>query len=133
MSEATVEKHTFQAEVRQLLDIVIGSWPNRRGPDEENIVLVNRSTGGNWLEVQLEGTVSNTAGVGARIEVIVPGGYQIREVQAHSGWRSQSDLVQHFGLGPNTSVDIVVRWPSGNEDQLTGVAANRRIVIVEGS
>ena len=116
-----------------LLDVVIGSWPNRRGPDEENILLVNHSTGGNWLEVQLEGTASNTAGIGARIEVIVPDGRQIREVQAHSGWRSQSDLVQHFGLGPHSAVDIVVRWPSGREDQLTGITTNRRIVIAEGS
>jgi hypothetical protein len=116
-----------------LLDIVFGSWPNRPGSDEENLLLVNRSLGGNWLEVQLEGILSNTAGIGARVEVRTPTGVQIREVQAHCGWRSQSDLVQHFGLGPNTSVDVVVRWPSGNVDERTEVAANQRILIVEAS
>jgi hypothetical protein len=116
-----------------LLDIVIGSWPNRPGSDEENILLANRSKGGNWLEVRLEGTLSNTAGIGARVEAKTPTGRQIREVQAHTGWRSQSDLAQHFGLGSNSSVDIVVRWPSGNVDELTNVAANQRISIVEGS
>jgi hypothetical protein len=79
------------------------------------------------------GTNSNTAGIGARVEVRTRTGRLVRDVQAHSGWRSQSDLVQHFGLGPNTAVDIVVRWPSGIEDERTGVAANQRILIIEGS
>lgn len=83
------------------------------------------------------GTVSNTSGIGARIEVAGDStsgqAAQIREVQTHSGWRSQSDLVQHFGLGSSTSVDVVVRWPSGTEDHLTDIAANQEVVIVEGS
>jgi hypothetical protein len=116
-----------------LVDIVIGNWPNTPGPQERNVVLFNRSRSGNWLEVQLVGTNSNTAGIGARVEVRTRTGRLVRDVQAHSGWRSQSDLVQHFGLGPNTAVDIVVRWPSGIEDERTGVAANQRILIIEGS
>jgi hypothetical protein len=119
-----------------LLDLVIGSWPNAPGPEEENLVLMNRSSRGNWLEVQLVGTESNAAAIGARIEVTVvaDGPAQlVREVQSHTGWRSQSDLVQHFGLGSSDTVDVVVRWPSGTEDRVGGVAANRRIVIVEGS
>ncbi len=52
-----------------LLDLVIGNWPNSPGPEEENLVLINHSTGGYWLRVKLTGTTSNTSGIGARIEV----------------------------------------------------------------
>ena len=118
-----------------LVDVVIGNWPNAPGAEEENLVLLNRSTGGNWLEVQLNGTESNASGIGARIEVTSAdsGAKQIREIQAHSGWRSQNDLVQHFGLGETEAVDVVVRWPSGREDRRGGVNANQRILVVEGS
>ena len=118
-----------------LLDLVIGNWPNAPGPEEENIVLANRSGGGGWIEMQLIGTTSNTAAIGARIEITSApsGAKQVREVQAHTGWRSQSDLVQHFGLGSDDRVDITVRWPSGREDRRTRIAANQRISVVEGS
>lgn len=119
-----------------LVDVVIGDWPNAPGAEEENLVLLNRSTGGNWLEVQLTGTESNASAIGARITVTPTAGDAlglIREVQSHTGWRSQSDLVQHFGLGSNDMVEVVVRWPSGREDRRSGVTANQRIVVVEGS
>ena len=54
-------------------------------------------------------------------------------MQAHTGWRSQNDLVQHFGLGSADEVDLAVRWPSGREDVLRGVGVNQRIALVEGS
>jgi hypothetical protein len=118
-----------------LVDLVIGNWPNASGPEEENLILINRSTSGNWLEVQLAGTESNASGIGARIEITSEGvsAKQIREVQAHTGWRSQSDLVQHFGLGSNDMVEVVVWWPSGREDRLARIEANQRIVVVDGS
>ncbi len=58
---------------------------------------------------------------------------EIREVQTHTGWRSQNPLVQHFGLGSYETVDVLVRWPSGTEDRLSNVAANQMVEIVEGS
>lgn len=57
----------------------------------------------------------------------------VREVQSHSGWRSQSDLVLHFGLGEAGAVNVTVRRPSAKEERVTGTAANRRVVVVEGS
>ena len=115
---------------------MIGNWPNTPEPEEANLLLLNRSSGGNWLEVQLAGTASNRAAIGARIEVTAAGGdrtvRQVREVQAHTAWRSQGDLVQHFGLGKLDTVDVAVRWSSGREDRRPAVAAGQRIVIVEG-
>ena len=43
-------------------------------------------------------------------------------------------LEAHFGLGDAAVADTIrVEWPSGVVDQLTGVAADARLVIAEGS
>jgi hypothetical protein len=118
------------------VDVYIGNWPNQPGPGEPNCLYVNRGTPGNWLQVQLEGRESNRSGIGARITVTVRMGdgtrTQLREVTAHNGFRSQSGLVKHFGLGRAASADeVVVTWPSGKRSTLEGVEANQRITITE--
>ena len=39
----------------------------------------------------------------------------------------------HFGLGAETRVDLVVRWPNGVSETVSKVAANQLVVIREGS
>ena len=86
----------------------------------------------NWLDVELVGTTSNRAGVGARVRVHVGGNVQMREISASAGYLSQSDLVAHFGLGTATGVDsVVVTWPSGATQDTLLVGANGRIVLTE--
>jgi ASPIC/UnbV protein len=36
-----------------------------------------------------------------------------------------------FGLGAATSADVVVFWPSGKQQSMTGVAPNRKVTITE--
>ncbi len=85
-----------------------------------------------WLQVDLQGTVSNSHGVGARILVEANGLTQIREVNGGPGLYSNDALTAAFGLGCETMIDYVrVKWPSGLEQLLTGVTADQRIVIVE--
>jgi hypothetical protein len=118
------------------LDVYIGNWPNHPGPGEPNRLYVNQGSPGKWLQIQLTGTDSNRSGIGARIAVTARIGgratTQIREVTAHNGFRSQSGVVKHFGLGRAASVDtVVVRWPSGKRSVLTGVEVNQRIAVTE--
>jgi len=119
------------------LDVYLGNWPNAPGPGEPNQLFRNDGAGGNWLDVRLSGTASNRTGIGARVTVraSIDGKNvtQVREVAAHTGWRSQNSLLQHFGLGDAAEVEsIEVRWPSGTLDRLTAVDANQVIEIVEG-
>jgi hypothetical protein len=119
------------------LDLYLGNWPNAPGPGELNQLFRNDGPTGGWLDVRLIGMTSNRAGIGARVTLraeidgkIVT---QTREVSAHTGWRSQNSLLQHFGLGDATEVEsIEVRWPSGIVDRLSGVGAKQVIEIVEG-
>jgi hypothetical protein len=96
----------------------------------ENLIGSNN----HWLHVDLVGTTSNAAGIGARVRIVAGRGAQIREVSGGSGFRSQDSLTAEFGLGAETLVDtLIVRWPSGNVDMLFDVAADQVVQITEGS
>ncbi len=85
-----------------------------------------------WIHVNLVGTDSNKAAIGARVRVVTGRGSQIREVSGGSGMRSQDSLTAEFGLGSETLVDsIIVSWPSGNTDVITNLVANQFVLITE--
>lgn len=120
------------------LDIFIGNWPNHPGEGfEENVLIENRIADGNWIRVALEGDTSNRSAIGALIlvETTKDGktGQQIREVSTHSGWRSQGELTQHFGLGAATAVSkIMINWPSGRSQTINEVPINQVLRVREG-
>ena len=97
-------------------------------------LLKNENHSGNhWLNVKLVGTRSNRSAIGARVMVTSGGQRQIREVLSGSSYLSQSDLRQHFGLGPTRKVDQVeVRWPSGQAEKVGPVEADQFVTIEEG-
>ncbi len=95
-----------------------------------------RNDGGNTnnlLRVRTVGTESNRDGIGARVEVTVAGQSRWQMVKTGSSYASQSEVPLTFGLGNETSVErLRVSWPSGQVDEVTGLAANEFLVIEEG-
>jgi hypothetical protein len=88
--------------------------------------------GTHWLDVKLIGRKSNRDGIGALVEVTAGGRTQRAERTGGSGYLSQNEARMHFGLGAATKADrIVVRWPSGIEQTLENVAADRVVTIEE--
>ncbi len=102
--------------------------------DDSPALLHNVARGaGNWLRIRTIGSKSNRDGYGTRVQVTAGSLTQTDEVRASSSYLSSSDSRLHFGLGKAPRADrIVVRWPSGRIDTLSGVAANQEIVIEEG-
>ena len=91
---------------------------------------------GDWLRIALQGTASNGSGVGARLELrFTQDGarkLQIREVATQSGWRSQNELVQHFGLGEGAGdLELTIRWPSGAVQTVKPEGKNRTLTVRE--
>jgi hypothetical protein len=89
-------------------------------------------TGNHWLKVRLEGTKSNRSGIGARVLVRYGGKVQAQEVMSQSSYCSVNDPRLHFGLGPATSADVEVRWPSELVESFKSVAANQLVTLREG-
>ncbi|MEM6802486.1 MAG: FG-GAP-like repeat-containing protein, partial [Bacteroidota bacterium] len=110
---------------------------NRNG--EANVLYVNDASGcGNhWACFNLTGTASNNNGVGARLELKANIGgsdvWQTRVITTRSGGISaQSTMKAHFGLGDATSIDsLVIYWPSGNKQVLTGPSIDQCNDITE--
>ena len=96
--------------------------------------LLRNTTGdNNALLVRLVGTRSNRSAVGARITLTAGSLKQVREVKAGSSYLGQSDLRQHFGLGHATQAErLEIRWPSGQTETVTNVAANQIVTVTEG-
>ena len=103
-----------------------GSLPNK-------LLRNNLGNSNHWLEVDLEGTISNRSAIGARAWLTTPNGVtQMREVSGCTGFRSQSALTVHFGLGAADRVTLLrIRWPSGNFQDTTLSTVDHRFRMVE--
>jgi hypothetical protein len=87
---------------------------------------------GHWIAIKLVGTKSNRDGMGARVEVFAGGKRHTAERVAGSGYLSQDDSRLHFGLGAAATVDkLIVHWPSGREQTLENVTADRVLTVEE--
>lgn len=88
---------------------------------------------GNFLKVRLEGVVSNSKGIGSRIELLTSQGNQYRFTFCGEQYISQNSQWEHFGLDDLISIDsLVVKWPSGIIDYYFNVQANQQLVLTEG-
>ena len=107
-----------------------GIYPFNRGPDQ-----LFRNLGGsnNWLQIDLEGTVSNRDGIGARVFANTPDGRtQLRENGGGIHWTQQDQKRLHFGLAENEIVsELAIHWPSGIIQRLTDVPVNQVLRVVE--
>jgi hypothetical protein len=102
--------------------------------NEPPSLLRNDSSGRNhWLKVQLEATVSNRSGIGARVTARYGGRVQVQEVMSQSSFLSVSDKRLHFGLGAETTADVEVRWPNGGRQTFSRIPANHLVLIREGA
>ena len=118
------------------LDLHVSNSVESSTPEPDSLYH-NEGNENHWLKVDLQGTVSNRSGVGAKIEVItqIRGEtlLQVREISTRGGW-SGSGLQAHFGLGDATNVAfILVWWPSGIVQELHDIPADQTLVITEES
>jgi hypothetical protein len=86
----------------------------------------------NWIKVKLEGTKSNRSAIGARVLVHYGNKTQAQAVLSQSSFFSCNDPRLHFGLGPCTTADIDVYWPSGLHEAFKGISGNRLVTFKEG-
>ena len=99
--------------------------------------LLLRNNGGNrnnWIGLQLVGTKSNPAGIGAVI-TWEAGGKRFSRLKTSGGsFLSSHDPREILGLGSAAKADSVeIRWPSGKVDKLTNLPLKAYVKVVEGS
>src|SRR5262249_45290507 len=101
--------------------------------NEPPSLLKQSSAGSNhWLILQVTGVKSNRSGIGARVRLTASGRTQVDEVRSGGSYLSQNDLGLHFGLGASKEADrIEITWPSGAQQKLEHVKADRVVSIHE--
>jgi hypothetical protein len=92
----------------------------------------NRTPGGSRLELQLVGTMSNRAGLGARVIVESGDRRAVRELFAPNGFMGHSPPRLYLGADGRPVVDrLTILWPGGKRQVLTDVPTNSTVTAVE--
>ena len=101
---------------------------------EQSALLLNQTPSEHhWLQIQLVGTKSERDSIGARVRIRFDGNESTDWVVAGDGYLSHNEAVVSFGLGESASVDeIAILWPSGQQQTIGNVPADRRLLIIEG-
>jgi len=110
---------------RGVLDVVIANEKGRA------LLYKNAAAPGHWLELKLIGTRSNRSAIGAEVTVELGSARQRQVVDGGMGFCSQNDRRLHFGLGNQRLGRVTIRWPSGTEQVLAGLAIDQLHVITE--
>ncbi len=112
---------------RGALDVVSA---NQRGP-----LLLYKNTvqpGRHWIQVALEGRVSNRSAIGAEVHLFWDGQQQVQQVTGGSGFAGQNQRRLHFGLGDASAIDrLEIRWPSGIRQTIDAPPVDQLLRIQE--
>ncbi len=113
-------------------DANIFRFPSDAFGDDGPVQLLRNVTqnSNHWLDIHLQGTVSNRDGIGARIQVTAGGITQVRENGGGMHRFSQNHGI-HFGLALNPTADVVVVWPNGSITTVFGVAADQMLTVIQ--
>jgi enediyne biosynthesis protein E4 len=94
--------------------------------------LHNRSDGGHFLTLRLEGRASNRDAVGAKVAVVAGGRRRVAYRVGGGSYQSASDPRLHFGLGTSDRIELIeIVWPSGRVDRHRDLSANAGYLICE--
>ncbi len=109
------------------LDVIVAN--------QNNIPLIYKNDLGNqnhWIELDLEGTLSNADAIGAKVVVKWENEKQIQTVTAGLGFASQNSHRLHFGLGKSKRVDYVtIHWPSGKDTVINNPPIDKLYIVKE--
>jgi hypothetical protein len=95
--------------------------------------LHNRSEGGRYLVLGLEGRRSNRDAIGARVAVVAGGSRRVAWRVGGTSYQSAADPRLHFGLDATDRIEAVeVTWPSGRVDRYGGLQADAGYLLREG-
>jgi len=100
--------------------------------------LENRVNNGQYLKLNIKGTVSNRDGIGAKIFLYESGFIGnnenllgMRTVNGGSGFNSMSSRIVHFGFPDMKSKDILIHFPSGIRKEVLNLTPGATYAVYE--
>ena len=118
------------------LDLFVTNGADPTSPfvaDGPHQLFQNLGNSNHWLEIDLEGVVSNRDGIGSIVELETEDGIiQIREQTGGMHRIAQNHERLHFGLGSHKRVKrLTVTWPNGVTQNLKSIDADQVLHITE--
>jgi hypothetical protein len=90
-------------------------------------LFINHAADGRWAKFDVVGEGARREAIGATARVRTGAQWRMRQVIAGNNYKTQNDLVLHFGLDEATVIDEVeVLWPGGTMRTVTGVPTDAR-------
>ena len=109
------------------LDLVINNSNDYAGIYKNNSESIDKN---NFLRVQLKGNAANESGIGAKVKLFCKGQQYYQEQSPVRGFQSSSDPVLNFGIGKNSSIDLVLLiWPDDSFQKFTDVKPNQTLTV----
>lgn len=106
------------------LDLIINHLNETAG------IFENKSSSGNWLQLNLTGKDGNRFGIGSKIQAYSSGQLIFQEQNPVRGFQSSGTYRIHFGLGNSIQVDsLIVTWPDQTQSLIKSIAANQVLTI----
>ncbi|MBR8828540.1 MAG: VCBS repeat-containing protein [Gomphosphaeria aponina SAG 52.96 = DSM 107014] len=92
----------------------------------------NQGNENKWLQVQLQGVITNRDGIGSKVFVTAGGKTQLREQSNGQHFYGQNQQFLHFGLANNSVANLVrIEWHSGAVQEISNLAANQILKVIE--
>lgn len=87
---------------------------------------------GSWIGLTLVGRRSNRDAIGASVVLATSQGKRMRTVVGGGSYLSQNPYTVHFGLPPDTVIQMAeITWPDGTVQQLTDLATQSAQDVLE--
>ncbi len=93
----------------------------------------NRGQDSSWIGFRLQGTRSNRDAIGSRVTVAWGEQKRVRWLTGGGSFLASHDKRLVFGLGQThpDQITVTIQWPSGHQQSVSGLKANRYHRIVE--
>jgi enediyne biosynthesis protein E4 len=95
-------------------------------------IFENKSTTGNWIQLDLEGQGENRFGIGTKVRAYSGDQLTFLEQNPVRGFQSSGTHRIQLGLGKSSKLDsLILTWPDGHEQKLWDIPANQRLTIIQ--
>jgi hypothetical protein len=84
----------------------------------------------NSIQIKFKGPDKNPLGLGVKVQLKTPDGWQYEELTLSRGFQSSVEPVLHFGLGKYSQADqIKILWPDNKVETLSEVPAGESVLV----
>ncbi|MEP4094663.1 FG-GAP-like repeat-containing protein [Reichenbachiella sp.] len=93
----------------------------------------NNLNSNHWIDIKLEGTITNKDAYGAWAYLYIGEKTYIKELSSGGSHASQHSSLLHFGLGSVEHIDsLEIIWPLGEQQIIKNIDVDQQILVVEG-